>query len=35
MIAHDILLRMMLCVLGAGMFIAGLIGTVKQGLWKR
>ena len=35
MIAHDIVLRVILCLLGAGMFIAGLIGTVKQGLWKQ
>ncbi len=35
MIAHGVVLRVMLCVLGAGMFIAGLIGTVKQGLWKQ
>ena len=33
--AHDVVLRLILCVLGAGMFFAGLIGTVKQGLWKQ
>ena len=35
MIAHDIVLRVILCLLGAGMLIAGLIGTVKQGLWRQ
>jgi hypothetical protein len=35
MIAPDVALRLILCLLGAGMFVTGLIGTVKQGLWKR
>lgn len=35
MIAHGVALRVLLCLLGAGMLIAGLIGTVKQGLWKQ
>ena len=35
MIAHDVVLRVILCLLGAGMLIAGLIGTVKQGLWRQ
>jgi hypothetical protein len=35
MIAHDVVSRAILCLLGAGMFIAGLIGTVKQGLWRQ
>jgi hypothetical protein len=34
MATHEVALRVMACVLGAGMLIAGLIGTVKQG-WKR
>lgn len=35
MIAHDVVLRAILCLVGAGMLVAGLIGTVKQGLWKQ
>jgi hypothetical protein len=32
--AHDIALRLVACVAGVGMFIAGMIGTTKQGFWK-
>jgi hypothetical protein len=35
MIAHEVVVRVILCLLGARMFIAGLIGTVKQGLWRQ
>jgi hypothetical protein len=35
MAKHDIALRVIASVLGAAMFIAGLIGTVRQGLWKQ
>jgi hypothetical protein len=35
MIEHGVVLRVILCLLGAEMFIAGLIGTVKQGLWRQ
>jgi len=35
MIEHGVVLRVILSLLGAGMFIAGLIGTVKQGLWRQ
>jgi hypothetical protein len=33
--AHNVVLRLVCCLLGAGMFFAGLIGTVRQGLWKQ
>jgi hypothetical protein len=35
MIGHEVVLHGILCVLGAGMLVAGVIGTVKQGLWKQ
>jgi hypothetical protein len=34
MAEHDIVLRVIASVAGAAMFIAGLIGTVRQGFWK-
>ncbi len=35
MTAHDVASRVFLCLLGAGMFIAGILGTVKQGWWRQ
>jgi hypothetical protein len=35
MSGHEVALRVIACVLGAGMFIAGLIGAVKQGFWNQ
>jgi len=34
MTAPALVFRGLACLLGAGMLIAGLIGTVKKGLWK-
>jgi hypothetical protein len=35
MTAQDVMARALLCLLGLGMLIAGLVGTVKQGWWKQ
>jgi hypothetical protein len=34
MTAQDLWARVLLCLLGLGMLIAGVIGTLKQGWWK-
>lgn len=34
MAVHEIPLRVIASAVGAAMFLAGLIGTVRQGLWK-
>jgi len=33
--AQEAVLRGALCLLGAAVFVAGVIGTVKQGWWKQ
>lgn len=35
MTGQDMVARALLCLLGAFMFIAGVVGTVKQGWWKQ
>jgi hypothetical protein len=35
MTGHGLVAQGMLCLLGMGLFLAGLIGVVKQGMWKQ
>lgn len=35
MTGQDMVARALLCLLGLGMLIGGVVGTVKQGWWKQ
>jgi hypothetical protein len=35
MTGHDLVVREMLCLLGVALFLTGLIGVVKRGMWKQ